>query len=200
MANGNGKPKPTNNKKRKTKPPTKSGTDNGKPKKWGGIKKGEKIARDENGLTPKQLESIPIIAKAKTPYRGVLECVELGIISSTAYWYGNWNKQESYSSMWRAVRAEVKGTVIDGVLDRFVHHAEDNADIIQQLAYKAQSEQVRLAAASKALHAVGVDTGGGTRVNVNATASAQISEKQDGFLELLADKLQKRLNILSPEK
>ena len=152
--------------------------------------------RDKLGLTAKQVESLPIIACAKTPYAGVQQCVELGIITSTGYFYRKWNKEVKYHEiMWR-IRHEVQGSVLTATIDRFRMHAEDHADTVNFLAYKAESEAVRLQAARAALFAVGVETSGGGNINVSATATSQVENNQSEFCDRLADELQKGLDRL----
>lgn len=179
---GNGSPKAL-------RPPPGSGF---RPK----IKKG----RGKDGLTDKMRESIPVIAVAKSIYRGLLDCVEQGIISATNYYYAWWgeDKEPGYQKLLDAERNRVQGMAHNAVVQRFKDHAEDHADVINALAYNSKNDAVRLAASRAALAGMGVTTGQ-AQINVTAGASASVNEKQGEFCVILEREFQKRIDFLSSE-
>jgi hypothetical protein len=65
--------------------------------------------RDERGLTEKQRQSLQVVGRSATLHAGVKECVALGIISSTEYFYHEWWKQDPYVEAIAAERMRVFG-------------------------------------------------------------------------------------------
>ena len=65
--------------------------------------------RNEQGLTPKQVESIEIVASAATIRQGVLKVVEAGILNDTNYWYLTWWREPAYRTAVNERRKEIYG-------------------------------------------------------------------------------------------
>ena len=138
--------------------------------------------RDENGLTDKQRQSLPIITVAPSIHKGMRQCIEKGIVGSREYFYKTWWKQDAYVKAVTEARAEYQGTIRDEILNRFRARAPEIADKMLDTALSGRADSIR--ACENVLAALGVELGKGNRVNVSQSVS---SEDQREFAEKIRD-------------
>ena len=118
------------------------------------------MARDENGLTDKQKQSIPVIASAVTVYEGVRQCVEQRIVSRD-HFYHVWKKEPPFVAALNAERERIQGEVAERVRQRFLMSVERVVDTVIKHATSSRADALR--GAEIVLNSIGIDTGRSSR-------------------------------------
>lgn len=135
--------------------------------------------RDKDGLTDKQRQSLPIIARAKSRHQGVLECEKMGIVRQSHY-YNHWVKEPEFVRMLEEERHKYFEEVRSKVTDTFLSYAEILAQRL--VSFGLQDGRDRLRAIEDVLTAIGVELGKGSRVDirtnvVQGTLNEDIAER-----------------------
>ncbi len=146
--------------------------------------------RNKNGLTDKQQQALPIIARAKSRHQGVLECQRLGIVNQTQY-YKYWTKEPQFVERLQEERDKYFGEVRSRIKDIFVSYAELLAQRL--VSFGLQDGRDRLRAIEDVLGAIGIELGRGSRVDVR-TQVVQASQGQ-GFAERVKDIQEERQRL-----
>jgi hypothetical protein len=136
--------------------------------------------RDSDGLTDKQKQAIPIIARAKSRHQGILECERLGIVRQSHY-YNRWVKEPVFVEKLEEERRKYFEEVRNRVMDVFVAYAELLAQRL--VSFGLQDGRDRLRAIENVLTAVGIEFGKGQKVDVK-TNVVQTAPEED-FVERL---------------
>jgi len=119
--------------------------------------------RNKDGLTDKQQQALPIIARAKSRHQGVCECERLGIVSEGQY-YQRWVKEPEFVRQLEEERERYFGEVLVRVRDIFVSYAELLAQRL--VTFGLQDGRDRLRAIEDVLSAIGIEFGKGSQINV----------------------------------
>lgn len=138
--------------------------------------------RDKDGLTDKQRQAIPIIARAKSKHQGVLECEKLGIIKQHHY-YKQWVKEPRFVSKLDAERERYFQEVRETVKDVFMTYAEVLAQRLVALGLQDGSDRLR--AIEDVLIALGFEFGRGSKVAVQTNVVQ--SRQGKSFVEALRE-------------
>ena len=148
--------------------------------------------RNKDGLTDKQQQALPIIARAKSRHQGVLECEQLGIVKQWQY-YQHWVKEPEVVRQLEEEREKYFGEVRVRVKDIFIGYAELLAQRL--VTFGLQDGRDRLRAIEDVLSAIGIEFGKGSQVNVK-TNVIQTNEDAKSLAEVMDEVQEWRMAVL----
>jgi hypothetical protein len=151
--------------------------------------------RDKDGLTDKQRQAIPIIARAKSKHQGVLECERLGIVKQHHY-YKHWVKEPRYVEKLQIERQQYFEEVREKVTDVFINYAEVLAQRLVALGLQDGSDRLR--AIENVLTTLGFEFGRGGKVQVQTNVVQ--SQNAETFKERLRRAIAQRDKYLPEDK
>lgn len=157
--------------------------------------------RDENGLTERMREVIPIIARARTKHQGVVQCIELGILASENSYYRNFATDDHYVKAQNAERTRIMGERIERAIQIIEHY--DDA-LVRTLVKRALSKKHKDAqrALETALHMGGHDIGRSSNFHIETHVNADTTTQahQEDYSDWLRSRAKQRLGKLEPSK
>lgn len=141
--------------------------------------------RNDEGLTPRMVEVLPVIASFPLKTQGLRELARIGKPVDRHHFFNVWMRDENFIKAYNAAREKHEGSVREQTENLMVSYETEVVLNVVKTAISSRADSMR--AAEMFLNMRGYDTGKGNRLSVHNIQS--IGSKQEGF----ADRIRNRV-------